>query len=66
MSRVGPSPCKDCTDRVVGCHSDCERYKTWKDAHEAERLKIRRGRLESQYPSVFLELWANEMEEPKE
>jgi hypothetical protein len=24
------SPCKDCTDRTVGCHSDCERYMTWK------------------------------------
>ena len=21
------SPCKDCKDRYVGCHGDCERYK---------------------------------------
>ena len=20
-------PCKDCTDRVVGCHSSCEKYR---------------------------------------
>ena len=28
--------CKDCNDRVVGCHSDCERYA----ADVAERRKI--------------------------
>ena len=24
------SPCKDCTDRYVGCHADCEKYLAWK------------------------------------
>lgn len=23
--------CKECTDRVVGCHSTCESYKTYKE-----------------------------------
>ncbi len=23
-------PCKNCTDRKVGCHGDCERYKQFK------------------------------------
>jgi hypothetical protein len=23
-------PCKDCPDRVVGCHSKCEKYKSYK------------------------------------
>ena len=22
-------PCKDCGDRVVGCHGRCEKYKNW-------------------------------------
>lgn len=22
-------PCHDCADRVVGCHSECERYKEY-------------------------------------
>lgn len=29
-------PCKDCTDRHLGCHSECEKYK----AFDAERKKI--------------------------
>lgn len=23
-------PCKDCTDRQVGCHGKCEKYIKWK------------------------------------
>lgn len=23
-------PCKDCTDRQVGCHGKCEKYIQWK------------------------------------
>lgn len=25
------APCKDCADRVVGCHGNCEKYKTFKN-----------------------------------
>lgn len=32
------SPCKGCEDRVVGCHSVCERYITWK----AERDELKK------------------------
>ena len=32
--------CKDCADRHVGCHSDCERYA----AYMAERRKINAAR----------------------
>lgn len=31
-------PCKGCEDRVIGCHSVCERYITWK----AERYEIKK------------------------
>ncbi len=31
------NPCKDCTERHVGCHGTCERYKDWKTAHDAEK-----------------------------
>lgn len=24
------SPCKDCLDRKIGCHSDCEKYVEYK------------------------------------
>ena len=36
-------PCKGCEDRVVGCHSVCERYITWKaqrDVLKKELTKI--------------------------
>lgn len=23
------SPCKDCGDRVLGCHSSCDKYSVW-------------------------------------
>ena len=44
---VGKSgPCKDCSDRAVGCHGRCERYQEWKrdrdailDAMNAEKAK---------------------------
>ena len=26
------SPCLDCKDRCVGCHSKCEKFKTFRDA----------------------------------
>ena len=31
-------PCKGCDERVVGCHSVCERYITWK----AQRDEIKK------------------------
>lgn len=31
-------PCKGCEDRVIGCHSVCERYITWK----AERDELKK------------------------
>ena len=37
-------PCKDCTERKIGCHGKCERYKAFKEYHEAEKQqKIREG-----------------------
>lgn len=36
------APCKDCKDRVVGCHSVCEKYITYrilKDKENEDREK---------------------------
>ena len=35
------APCKDCPDRVIGCHSNCERYKAFRRALEAEKAHTR-------------------------
>lgn len=38
------TPCKDCTERKIGCHARCERYREWNKQHQrllvAERLKL--------------------------
>lgn len=28
------SPCKECPDRFLGCHSTCKRYLTFKESYE--------------------------------
>lgn len=30
-------PCKDCPDRVLGCHSKCEKYKEYSSKNEQRR-----------------------------
>lgn len=32
------SPCMGCTRRVVGCHSACEDYKSYKQQYEAAKI----------------------------
>lgn len=39
MKKNSIAPCKDCTDRVQGCHAKCERYGAWK-AERAERRAL--------------------------
>ena len=34
------SPCKDCPDRVLGCHSTCQKYIDKKAAYEKEREQL--------------------------
>lgn len=34
------APCKGCTDRCVGCHSSCEKYKEFQQAHEKEKGEL--------------------------
>ena len=39
--RKPKAPCKDCANRVLGCHGTCERYAEYKTgiAEEKERVK---------------------------
>ena len=38
-NRSSLSPCKDCGDRYLGCHSDCERYKSYKEENRERRMR---------------------------
>ena len=40
------SPCKDCPDRNIGCHSVCEKYLSWSKKHEEEKEVIRKAKAE--------------------
>lgn len=33
---AGAAPCKDCSDRHVGCHGDCEKYKAYRSDLESK------------------------------
>lgn len=35
------APCKDCPNRVVGCHSTCEQYIKYKEEQESVRRSRR-------------------------
>ena len=36
------APCMDCSDRNIGCHSMCDRYKAYTEAHEELKESIRK------------------------
>ena len=48
------SPCCDCTDRFVGCHSICEKYKKYDEDNQARRDAYYKAREENRDISLFL------------
>ena len=46
------APCKDCGDREIGCHSQCEKYKTYSFYNEEIKSK---QRLENLSKSIMFE-----------
>ncbi len=36
------SPCKDCPDRHIGCHSQCEKYKVFAEDNKQVQYEIRK------------------------
>ena len=36
--------CYGCEERSLGCHSDCEKYKEWKEKHDERQAEIRMRR----------------------
>lgn len=39
-----PFPCKDCTDRHVGCHSECPKYIAAKEDNDEKKERIREAK----------------------
>lgn len=38
------APCLNCKDRVLGCHSTCERYKEFTEINERRKGEIRKDK----------------------
>ena len=37
-------PCRYCTERKVGCHGKCNKYKSWKKESDAINRKINQAK----------------------
>ena len=44
LSIVDINPCRNCSERKCGCHSNCIKYTEWKEQHEYKRKIIRQKR----------------------
>lgn len=45
-------PCRECTERAVGCRSGCARWAEWSAAWAACKTAIYRGRMAMHDPSM--------------
>ena len=43
------APCKDCADRVVGCHSTCDKYKDWKEQDRQRKELIYESKIKDHF-----------------
>lgn len=51
-------PCKGCEERIVGCHSTCERYIEWKALVDLEReARNIESSISNQITSAIREKW---------
>ena len=39
-NNIPPSPCKDCSDRYLGCHAECIKYIDFKQRSEVVKQMI--------------------------
>lgn len=44
---LGNSPCRECEERVQGCHASCVRFADWKAEQLNILSKMNKARLES-------------------
>ena len=47
------SKCKNCQNRYVGCHDNCEDYKAYKQYLEEKKEKERIARLQDRYTTPY-------------
>ena len=37
MAGINCDGCRDCTERHIGCHGECSRYKEWKEEYQKQK-----------------------------
>ena len=40
MGIINSAPCQGCEDRHSGCHSECKKYKSWKDEWYEKKVAL--------------------------
>lgn len=59
------NPCKDCKDRKVGCHSKCEKYKSFREDLEAKNKKARLEKFGNEDTSGWLNIIPRKRKKPR-
>ena len=55
------SPCLNCSDRHIGCHSECDKYKEFTESRQSENEKISAERIsDMQYKSYKVDVLTKE------
>ena len=54
MTTKKDNPCKDCPDRHIGCHLDCERYLAWRKVYDEWNSKVFNERSKSRAVDKYL------------
>ena len=50
---VPQSPCKDCEDRFLGCHSNCESYAAFQKKISTFNVNMRKERAKYKQPYMY-------------
>lgn len=48
------APCRTCTHRHAGCHTDCEKYKDWCDTRNAELRQSREAKASENLHTAYI------------
>lgn len=64
--RFGKAPCMGCAERKVGCHSECPKYRAWKEkAAEISEALYRARTMDSYTRGRKIRMWMNQWKASK-
>lgn len=54
------TPCKNCSERKIGCHARCKLYLAWKTDHDKIRVKLQQEKVINYNPNFIKKVRLNE------